>query len=464
MTETRAKLQLARTTRGLLYIAAFLIPPVLTAIILTISTVSEVMIHRNPEPLNEGPPRPGEVISNALPASPVINPNKPTVVILMSNAGTELTDFMAPYEIFSTAGAFNVVTAAPFREVSSTTGALAVLPHFDLKTVPHADVIVIPAVMDPDNQTLTTWIKENAPKAKLVLSICEGARLAGNSGILGTHQVLTHFAAREELKKQFPSATFATGLRYIESEPRPGEVGNLISTAGVTASIDGSLFALGKIVGTKTSLETARKLNIPVRPQNDQDRSLGPRTYLNLVLRAAFDWNKPDVGIFLFQGVSEIGLAAALETYSRSFDAHAKSFSTTRGFLKTENGLDVIAEHGLGESGVPDLMIIPPSGPSGTPSTDPNIKKLADWAVSQKVQYRDWSKELPGSAFDLNLLTLSQLKDPVISSIVGTMIEYPGAPNPLSLDSLGTWLWIRILLLGLLGLTVGRLLMKRFLA
>ena len=433
-----------------------MIPPALAAIILTISTVSEVMIHRNPEPLNEGPPKPGEAISTVLPASPTLDPKKKTVLILMSNAGTELTDFLAPFEIFSASGTVNVITAAPFREVSPTTGALAVLPHFDLKTAPHADLIVVPAVMDPDNQTLASWLTENAPKAKTVLSICEGARVAGNAGLLANHQVLTHFAARNELQKQFPSATFGSGMRYLED-------GNLISTAGVTAGIDGSLFALGKMMGPKIALETAKKLGLPFRPQNeqtqdDQNRSFGPRTYLQLILRAAFDWNKPDVGVFLYQGVSEIGLAASLETFSRSFDAHSKSFSTARGFLKTENGLDVIAEHGLGESGVPELMLIP----SGVHSTDPNIKKLVDWATGQKVQYRDWSRELPGSAFDINLMTLSQIKDAEIASIVATMIEYPAPATPLSFGSLGAWLWMRILLLGILGMVIARLLMRRF--
>lgn len=53
------------------------------------------------------------------PQTPVpFDPGKRTAVVIMSNTGTELTDFLAPYEILATTGAFNVLAVAPQARIT----------------------------------------------------------------------------------------------------------------------------------------------------------------------------------------------------------------------------------------------------------------------------------------------------------------------------------------------------------
>src|SRR3546814_1569686 len=70
-----------------------------------------------------------------LPAPPEHDPDKPTAVVLLSNQGAEVTDVLAPYEVLSESGAFNVYAAAPEREAVTLSGGLDVLPRSEERRV-----------------------------------------------------------------------------------------------------------------------------------------------------------------------------------------------------------------------------------------------------------------------------------------------------------------------------------------
>src|SRR3712207_2104359 len=110
----RKLLSLARVVA---YLMALVVPPVLVAVV----GVKAGLADRY-----EGPPatagfRPGE-----LPAPPDHDPDKPTAVVLLSNRGSEVTDVLAPYEVLSESGAFNVYAAAPEQRPATLSGGLDV--------------------------------------------------------------------------------------------------------------------------------------------------------------------------------------------------------------------------------------------------------------------------------------------------------------------------------------------------
>ncbi len=71
-----------------------------------------------------------------LPAPPVHDPARRTAVVVASNYGTEITDFLPPYEILARSGAFNVYVVAPERRLTPVTSArqqptgLEIIPHY----------------------------------------------------------------------------------------------------------------------------------------------------------------------------------------------------------------------------------------------------------------------------------------------------------------------------------------------
>ena len=79
--------------------------------------------------------------------SPPVHARRPLVAVVASNAGTEVTDLVAPYSIFVESGAVEVVSVAPERRVSPLFPGLEFVPDYafeDLDAKP--DVIVVPVV------------------------------------------------------------------------------------------------------------------------------------------------------------------------------------------------------------------------------------------------------------------------------------------------------------------------------
>jgi transcriptional regulator GlxA family with amidase domain len=439
----RWKIKVVR--RLALYSFAFALPPLLVSAWLAASTLSDAMVHRAPAPLAAEP----AAASRPAITVPKSQPGKLTAVILLSNAGTQLTDLLGPFEALAASGFFHVVTAAPLKQLSPTTGPVAVLPDFALAEAPRADLIVIPAVVDPSNTALTRWIREQAPAAKLVLSVCEGARLAAEAGLLNGKKVTSHFMAIAELKSRHPSTTFIEGARYVAD-------GALASSAGITGSIDGALYAVARLKGEAVALETAHALgytwNRPGKEPAAPPPSVSRLDFMRVLANAAFHWRKRQVAVLLYPGVSELGVASFLETLPRTFASRVVTVSEERRPIFTRHGLRLVATDSAATLLPPELLIIP-SGheqdPLKFPWVDTRVRE-------QNIAVKSFFYDPPGKAYDQSLDMLAQLDGEPITRLVARIIEYPWA-GPVHQDApLGGLrpleIAVKILVLGLAGM------------
>ena len=94
------------------YTLAFILPPVIVGILGIVISFSSLM-HGN-----------SEYFSTQGINFPSYDSSKKTAIILVSNEGTEITDLLVPYEIFSTSSKFNVYTVAPKRLISPLTAGV----------------------------------------------------------------------------------------------------------------------------------------------------------------------------------------------------------------------------------------------------------------------------------------------------------------------------------------------------
>src|SRR5918998_5946065 len=144
--------------RAVVYLLAFLLPPAL---------VSVVGFKAVESTRYEGPPDAAQVQAEELPVPPRHDPDKPTAVVLLSNQGAEVTDVLAPYEVLSESGAFNVYAAAPEREAVTLSGGLDILPQLSFAELDRRleggdpDVVVVPAMWDvgtPAYRLVAEWL------------------------------------------------------------------------------------------------------------------------------------------------------------------------------------------------------------------------------------------------------------------------------------------------------------------
>jgi transcriptional regulator GlxA family with amidase domain len=182
----------------------------------------------------------------------------------------EVLDFAGPYEVFSVTGLrtftekpFNVYTIAEKSPVVARNG-LTIIPDFLLDDCPTPDIFLIPGGggYDADgkpfgsrremhNQVVLEWVKKQALQAELVLSVCTGALILGQAGLLEGLQATTHFKALDALRDISTAIEVVENVRYVDN-------GKVILSAGVSAGIDMSYYVVSKLLGKDVAEEAAR--------------------------------------------------------------------------------------------------------------------------------------------------------------------------------------------------------------
>jgi transcriptional regulator GlxA family with amidase domain len=172
-----------------------------------------------------------------------------TVAVLLF-PGVELMDFAGPAEVFIIADrgkSFRVITVAESTKPLKTMGGITVTPDFSYADAPPAEIIVVPggnmAAVTADGRA---WLKQAAAKAEITMSVCYGALLLADIGLLADVEATTHHWAIEDLKRAAPTCKVQTGKRFVDN-------GKLITTAGVTAGIDGALRIVERTLGKEAA-------------------------------------------------------------------------------------------------------------------------------------------------------------------------------------------------------------------
>ncbi|MEM9510773.1 MAG: DJ-1/PfpI family protein, partial [Cyanobacteria bacterium P01_E01_bin.35] len=119
---------------------------------------------------------------------------------------------------------------------------------------PHPDILVVPGGLGTrtqmNNQKLITWIQQVSESAEIVMSICTGARLLAKADLLNGWEITTHHEAYDELRQLVPTAIVNERKRFVDR-------GKIITTGGISAGIDGSLYVVNKLLGREIARKTA---------------------------------------------------------------------------------------------------------------------------------------------------------------------------------------------------------------
>src|SRR5688572_22085681 len=118
---------------------------------------------------------------------------------------------------------------------------------------------------------LLQWLKRQARSSRRVGSVCVGAFLLAEAGLLDGRRATTHWAFAERMAKEFPAVK-------VDPEPIWVKDGNLYSAAGATSGIDLCLALVEEDHGRKVALEVARMLVVFLcRPGNQAQFSVSLR-------------------------------------------------------------------------------------------------------------------------------------------------------------------------------------------
>jgi transcriptional regulator GlxA family with amidase domain len=183
-------------------------------------------------------------------------------VAILVYDGIYLLDFTGPLEVFfdtfSTDGQqlFNVYTVSPTKQFKAHSG-LNITSDYEVINCPKPDILVVPGgnlQLLKNNDSLKNWIINTAEKSQLVMSVCTGAFILADTGLLNGLNITTWYGALDKLQDKVKSAKVVKGVRYTDN-------GKIITTSGVSAGIDGALYVVSKIFGKETADRTAKYMD-----------------------------------------------------------------------------------------------------------------------------------------------------------------------------------------------------------
>jgi len=188
----------------------------------------------------------------------LIEKSKIKNVAIFIHDGVEVLDFTGPGEVFASShsdeGAFNVYTVSLSTDPIISQGFIKIIPEYSIDNAPKPDIIVLPGGgigSVRNNQKLLSWIKNTAPDLEVALSVCTGAFILHEAGLLKGLKATTWHGAIDRLKEAAPETTVLENVRWVDN-------GKVITTAGISAGIDGALHVVERLFGAETARNTAR--------------------------------------------------------------------------------------------------------------------------------------------------------------------------------------------------------------
>jgi transcriptional regulator GlxA family with amidase domain len=203
-------------------------------------------------------------------------------------------------------------------------------PSFGLERLEEADLIALPGVDDgrlsiyngrpaavpgldapqPFGEDLLAALRRAVDRGARVLSICSGAFILGEAGLLDGRRCTTHWRNAAELARRYPDAKVDPDVLYVDDDP-------VITSAGTAAGIDACLYLVRKEQGSRIANGIARRMVVPPHRDGGQaqyvDQPVAPSC--EGTLRELLEWLRAH----LDQPLSVRQLAARAAMSERTF-------------------------------------------------------------------------------------------------------------------------------------------------
>src|SRR6266581_4436738 len=166
-------------------------------------------------------------------------------------------------------------------------------PSRGLARLEEADLIALPAVGDERlggdgpafPEELLAALRRAVGRGARVLSVCSGAFILGEAGLLDGRRCTTHWRNAEELARRYPQAKVDPDVLYVDDDP-------VITSAGTAAGIDACLYLVRKEQGSRIANGIARRMVVPPHRDGGQaqyvDQPVAPSC--DGTLRELLEW------------------------------------------------------------------------------------------------------------------------------------------------------------------------------
>ncbi|HEX4698123.1 MAG TPA: helix-turn-helix domain-containing protein [Actinomycetes bacterium] len=134
-----------------------------------------------------------------------------------------------------------------------------------LERIATADLVAVPAIHrdTPVPDELVTALRAAHDRGARVMSVCSGAFVLGQAGLLDDRDCTTHWSYADELARRFPRARVNSDVLYVDCE-------RVLTSAGTAAGIDAALYLVREEFGERVANRLARRMVMPPHREGGQ--------------------------------------------------------------------------------------------------------------------------------------------------------------------------------------------------
>jgi len=175
--------------------------------------------------------------------------------------GVEELDFAGPWEVLraweriAPDDGQQVVLLARDQGTLTCAMGLRVTPELTWATAPPLDVLVYPGgqgtVAQLGDETIRGWLRAMAATGTLMTSVCTGALVLADAGLLDGRPATTHWASLDQL------AALGHDI-HVRPDDRFVDDGDVVTSSGVSAGIDMALHLVDRLAGTERARQVRR--------------------------------------------------------------------------------------------------------------------------------------------------------------------------------------------------------------
>jgi transcriptional regulator GlxA family with amidase domain len=216
-------------------------------------------------------------------------------VVFLILPDIQILDLAGPLQAFSDANGFGADYRPRLCSTEPRQRSDQGLWMSDLEPLPDvsaADIVVVPGVRLATlaragvPSAVRDWLRAAHAHGALVASVCTGAFILAEAGLLDGRQCTTHWKRVDDLRARVPRARVLVNRLFVEDD-------GVVTSAGIVSGIDLALALIERRNGPLTAAAVAREMVVYLRrdgAHGQQSVYLDYRTHLNTGVHRAQDW------------------------------------------------------------------------------------------------------------------------------------------------------------------------------
>lgn len=187
----------------------------------------------------------------------------------------EVLDFAGPFEVLSVTTypdqnpdttalkPFQVRTVSEDGTMITARNGLKVIPDFSFSNAPHFDIVIVPGGLgarkrELHNPHMIKWIQDRMQAVDFMTSVCTGALLLAEAGLLDGKRATTHWASYDWLADHYPAVEVMRDVKYVAD-------GSIVSSGGISAGIHMAFYLVQQLLGVEVARTTAKVMEYDIQ-------------------------------------------------------------------------------------------------------------------------------------------------------------------------------------------------------